>query len=207
MVTDYGPSLYGVLCSRTGGEANSVVRSISANMLPGSGNECVKGERCGFKAFHALNHRFNPKPPARMLQFLTQVVSPAPVKNVKELPAAIEKWEMKRALLSNEFQENVSEKLATAILVSILPNELKDIVFQSQEPELQYGKVGDKVISLAGYRIRMASPTPMDIGAVNNYSGHCNHNHDETWHEDFNREWNPELEIGQVKGSGKGNMQ
>jgi hypothetical protein len=47
----------------------------------------------------------------------------------------------------------------------------------------------------------------MDIGTVDNHSGHCNHNHDETWDDDFNREWNPELEVGQVKGSGKGNMQ
>ena len=87
------------------------------------------------------------------------------------------KAEIKRALLSSEFQENVSEKLATAILVSILSNELKDIVFQSQDTELKYSSVRDKVISLVGYRIQMASPTPMDIGAVHNHSGHCNHNH------------------------------
>ena len=86
-----------------------------------------------------------------MLQFLTQVVSPAQVKNVKELPAAIEKLEMKRALLSSESQEKVSEKLATAILVSILPNELKDIVFQSQDTELKYSNVRDKVISVVSH--------------------------------------------------------
>ena len=54
--------------------------------------------------------------------------------------------------------------------------------------EQRYEAVEDKVVSLAGYRIQMASPTPMDIGAVNNHPGHCNHNHDETWDEDFNRE-------------------
>ena len=199
-----GPALYGFLCSLTGGEANAIVRSVSSN----------KGFKCGFRAFHELNLRFNPKTPGRMLQFLTQVVSPAQVKNIKELPMAIEKWEARKAMLASEFGETVSPKLSTAILLSMLSNELQDVVFQSQESDIEYSKIRDKVMSLASHRIQLSSPTPMDIGAVNNGSRQCNHeqasNHgyEQAWNQDVNN-WNgeSELEIGQVKGYGKGNMQ
>ena len=45
MLETYGPSLYGVLCSLTGGEANSVVRSISANM---GSDGSIDNVKCGF---------------------------------------------------------------------------------------------------------------------------------------------------------------
>ena len=80
----YGPSLYGFLCSLTGGEANSVVRSVSANVGTMGSDGSTKGVKCGFRASYALNLRFNPRTPARMLQFLTHVVSPARVKNIKD---------------------------------------------------------------------------------------------------------------------------
>ena len=105
MCTNFGPALFGVMCSLTGGEANAIVRGVSVN----------GGHRCGFRAFYALNLRYNPKTPARMLRFLTQVVNPAQVKNIRELPLAIEKWEAKRAMLKSEFDEEPSLKLQTAI--------------------------------------------------------------------------------------------
>ena len=90
----YGGALYGVLCSLTGGEANSVVRNVSLG---------INGSRCGFRAYYALNQRYNPKTTTRMLQCLTQAVSPVKVKNVREVPMAIERWESKRALLMSEY--------------------------------------------------------------------------------------------------------
>ena len=54
--------------------------------------------------------------------------------------------------------------MATAILITMLASDLQDIVFQNQDGgEVKYEYVRDKVVSLAGYRIQMASPTPMDI--------------------------------------------
>ena len=87
-----GPALFGVLCSLTGGEANAIVRSFNANM----------GARCGYRACYALNVRYNPKTPARMLQLLTQVVSPAQVKNIRELTMAIKKWIARKAMLATD---------------------------------------------------------------------------------------------------------
>ena len=139
MLSSYSAALYGVMCSLTGGEANAIVRSISQRL----------DAKCGFTAFYALNARFNPKTPARKLQFFAQVVSPAQVKNVREVPMAIEKWEAKHAILVSEYNEKLSEELKAAVLVSLLPNELQDTVYQMQEGEIEYNKVRDKALSLA----------------------------------------------------------
>ena len=56
-----------------------------------------------------MNVRFNPRTPARKLQFFAQVVSPVQVKNVREVPMAIEKWEAKNAILGREYGEDLSQ--------------------------------------------------------------------------------------------------
>ena len=76
----YGSELFGVLCSLTGGEANVVVRSV---IQKGAGY-------CGFAALCVLSQRFNPKTPARILQYLTTVLNPTPVKDVRLLERAVE---------------------------------------------------------------------------------------------------------------------
>ena len=114
VMTRYRQALYGVLISLTSGEANSVVRNVSTR---------VGGGKCGFGAFYALCVRFNPKTPVRALQFFTQVVNPPVIKNVRELPAAIESWEAKRSLLFNEHEEKFTDKMATAILMTMLPSD------------------------------------------------------------------------------------
>ena len=58
--------LFMVMCELTGGEANSLVRSVASKPEFG---------KCGFAAFYALSHCFYPRTPGRALQFLTTVVS------------------------------------------------------------------------------------------------------------------------------------
>ena len=81
----FGAELFGVLCSLTGGEANVVVRSV---VQKGAGY-------CGFSALCLLSQRFNPKTPARVLQFLTAILNPTPVKDVRLLERAVEEWEFR----------------------------------------------------------------------------------------------------------------
>ena len=50
--------LFMVMCELTGGEANSLVRSVASKPEFG---------RCGFAAFYALSHRFIPRTPGRAL--------------------------------------------------------------------------------------------------------------------------------------------
>ena len=83
-------------------------------------------------------------------------------------PKGIEDWEAKRAILRDEFSEELSDRMAPAIITSILPAEFQDIVFTTTgSGEVTYEEVRDKVLSIAGSRIQQASPTPMDIGIVN----------------------------------------
>ena len=49
--------------------------------------------RCGFAAFYALSFRFNPKTPARALQFLFAVIHPPAIKDVRLVSKGIEDWE------------------------------------------------------------------------------------------------------------------
>ena len=66
---------------------------------------------CGFCAFYALNQRFNPKTPARTLQFLQLVVNPPKVKDIRLLPKAIEDWEAKKSKLHTDL-ENSCRKIS-----------------------------------------------------------------------------------------------
>ena len=81
----FGAELFGVLCSLAVEEANVVVRSV---LQKGAGYR-------GFAALCMLSQRFNPKTPARILQFLTAVLNPTPVKDVGLLETAVEEWELR----------------------------------------------------------------------------------------------------------------
>ena len=100
MKAAHGTELFTILNGLTSGEASTVVRGVISKV----------GDRCGFAAFYALNCRFNPKTPGRMLQFLLTVTNPPPVKDVRLIPKAIEDWEAKKASLEKEFGEQISEK-------------------------------------------------------------------------------------------------
>ena len=154
--TQHAGELFLVLCELTGAEANSLVRGVASKPEFG---------RCGFAAFYALSHRFNPRTPGRALQFLTTVVNPPMVKDVRLIPKAIEDWELRRSILREEFDENLSEKMAAAILTSMLPAEFQNLVFEHWGGgEIRYEAIKDKVLSVAGSRISQSTPVPMDIG-------------------------------------------
>ena len=122
---------------------------------------------CGFAAMHAFNTRFNPKTPTRILQFLSVVVQPPPVKDIRLLAKAVEDWESKKMKLKSEFKEEFTEPVQVAILVSMLPRDLQDMVYQmGHTGNLVYQEVRDKVMGVANHRCVMAQPTPMDIGQV-----------------------------------------
>ena len=154
----FGAELFGVLCSLTGGEANVVVRSV---IQRGAGY-------CGFAALCLLSQRFNPKTPARVLQFLTAILNPPPVKDVRLLERAVEEWEIKVGKLKVEFNEDFSDTIKIAIITGMIPRDLQDMVFQMGHvgQSLKYKEVRDKVMSIASHRAQMTIPTPMDVGWV-----------------------------------------
>ena len=139
--------------------------------------------RCGFAAFYAISFRFNPKSPARAIQFFFTLFHPPQIKDVRFIPKGIEEWEAKKAISRDEFEEVLSDKMAAAIVASFLRQEFQDIVFTSQDAgAVVYEDVRDKVLSIAGSRIQQASPTPMDIGAANDKKAEkCMPCHPDVW--------------------------
>ena len=123
---------------------------------------------CGFAALCLLSQRLSPKTPARILQYLSVVLSPPPVKDVRLLERAIDEWDSKRFRLKSEFNEEFSDNVCIAILTSMLSRDLQDLVFQQGKTRetLTYKTVRDKVMSIASHRSQMATPSPMDIGCL-----------------------------------------
>ena len=69
-------------------------------------NQEVKyGKNCGFTALALLAKRYNPKTPARVLQALMQVSSPAKPKDIRQIPRVVEEWEAAKGKLKIDFGE------------------------------------------------------------------------------------------------------
>ena len=98
----YSQDLFSVLVMLTSGEANAVVRNVTQK---------TGGMKCGFAAFYSLCLRFSPRTPVRALQCFAQVVNPPKIKNIRDLPNMIEKWENSASVLLQEHKEELSKKM------------------------------------------------------------------------------------------------
>ena len=67
--------------------------------------------------------------------------------------------------MREEFDETLSEKMASAIRTSMLLVEFQNLVFEHRgSGEIRYEAVKDKVLSVTGNRITQSTPVPTDIG-------------------------------------------
>ena len=85
IMMEFNGESFGMLCGVTGGEPNVVVRGAAVK---------EKRKQRGFMALKFLADRFNPKTLARLLQFLSKVIRPAVVKDVRVLRKAVEEWDL-----------------------------------------------------------------------------------------------------------------
>ena len=81
----YKNELYGVLCSTTQGEPKNIVRSIVD----------AHSDQDGFRALMALNHRYDQRTTATLLQASLDVVGPPALKSVNDVLSGVPKWEGK----------------------------------------------------------------------------------------------------------------
>ena len=115
-VLKVGSELYAALSSLTTGEAMTVVRGAP------SGN--------GWDAWSRLVNRFDPRTPAKALMATMHVMLPKKLKDVRELPSAIEEWEVRVKNLKMEHDIELDDNIKIALLTSFLPSDLQDFVFQ-----------------------------------------------------------------------------
>jgi hypothetical protein len=87
--------LYDVLCMLLGGEPLMTIQGIK--------------DMNGFRAWQRLVMKYHPVTPARALMCMIEAVTPPKAKTLRELPAHMEKWELRVFQLERDFGEKMSE--------------------------------------------------------------------------------------------------
>ncbi len=119
---------------------------------------------------------------------------------------AVEGWEESKGKLRTEVNAKRSENLSTAVFTSMLPQDLQEMVFQSQGADgVKYAIIRDKVVSVASRRIQMSQPVPMDVGEV--AEGLGQYGAGDYWGYGYGEgkgNLGEEVEVDQIKSQGKG---
>ena len=131
-------------------------------------NEGVRSARCGFWTIRKLMERYNPRSYTSLLRLLLSAVNPGEVKDMKDVQTAIEDWENQMTRLEDEYGETINEKIKVAILVSMIPEVLKEKVFELEKntTEIEYSSAKDAVLAFAMRRAERKRPKEDEIMAM-----------------------------------------
>jgi hypothetical protein len=151
--------MYDLLCSVTSGEAMTIVRA--------------EVEMNGFMAWKALYARYSPMTPAKTLALLMDIMNPPKHKDVSLIMKSMDIWTLKMNTLEKEHGEKLSPNMKKAVLLSMLPMDLQDMIYQNAESTQSFEEVQGKVKAIVNNRLARNEKhgTPMDIGAVKNEGG------------------------------------
>ena len=147
-----GVDLFDTLVALTSGEALTIVR----------GTENMNG----FFAWKRLMERFNPNTPAKALALMMEVMQPKRLSDPNKIPQAIEEWDLKVQCLEKEFDEKLSDRMKTALVLSMCPGDLQDMMYQQAANLKDYPDVKSRLKGIIQNRIARGQATPMDIGKV-----------------------------------------
>ena len=141
--------LYDILCMVTTSEALSLVQSVAA--------------MDGIAAWQKLHTMYNPRTLARRMTENIGVVSPPKVTDAKNLVGQVGRWEKLVKEMETEYGEKVSNGMKMAILTSMMPSNIQDIIFQQSNDKALCKDIRDKVVALVTNRVTMQEgPVPMD---------------------------------------------
>jgi len=147
-----GSELFDTLVALTSGEALTIVRGTN--------------KMNGFFAWKRLVERFNPNTPAKALALMMEVMQPKHISDPNKIPQAIEEWDLKVQSLEKEFQEKLSDRMKTALVLSMCPGDLQDMMYQQAANLKDYPDVKARLKGIIQNRIARGQATPMDIGKV-----------------------------------------
>ena len=82
-------------------------------------------EQDGFRAILALNHRYDQRTTATLLQASLDVVGPPALKSVNDVLSGVPKWEGKIAQLFNRHREELSDQMKLAIFINMCQKGIK----------------------------------------------------------------------------------
>lgn len=117
----------------------------------------------GVEAWRRLARRYSPTTPLRAMHLMLQILSPEKAKNLSHVQSHIKKWEAKVLASSRDFREELSERMKSAILISTLPDEIRNTVLQQPEKFEECGRTRERMISMIEARLAMRSPDEMEV--------------------------------------------
>ena len=147
-----GSELFDTLVALTSGEALTIVRGTD--------------KMNGFFAWKRLVERFNPNTPAKALALMMEVMQPKHISDPNKIPQAIDEWDLKVQTLEKEFNEKLSERMKTALVLSMCPGDMQDMMYQQAANLKDYADVKARLKGIIQNRIARGQATPMDIGKV-----------------------------------------
>jgi hypothetical protein len=147
-----GAEVFAMLSSLVSGEALTVVRGI------------LTGD--GWLAWAKLCARFDPKTPAKALMAMLSVMNPKKVKDVRYLSGAVEDWEVKVKGLGADHDVTIDNKIKSAVLTAMCPEEVQNLIFQWMDSKTTYEDLRDKVVALSQNRAGDARPKPMEVDCI-----------------------------------------
>ncbi len=151
-ISKYGAELYAVLSSIVSGDAMAVVRGVASGS--------------GWEAWSRLFNRFDLRTPAKALMAMMAVMQPKKVKDARELPNAMQDWDVKAKNLKVEHDIELDDRIKVALMTSFLPSDLQDHIFQWTDTKMGFEGMKYRIMSLAGNRASMCRPTPREVDRV-----------------------------------------
>ena len=115
----------------------------------------------GLEAWRRLSKRYSPTTPLRAMQLMLQIISPEKTKDLRHVQTHIDRWESKILALSRDFDEQLSERMKAAILISTLPSELRDAILQNPDKFVEYPPTKERVIAMVEAKLSVRSPDEM----------------------------------------------
>ena len=140
-VSGVSGELYDVLCTVMKGDALTMLKSVE---------DCE-----GFKAWHKIWTKYNPKTMARALRLMGEITSPGAVKHTHEVDAAVQKWVLKVRMLEKQFDENIGNKMKIAIATGMMPMNIQDHIFQVVTGDTIFENLLEKIGSWVSSRVAM----------------------------------------------------
>ena len=140
-----------MLVLSTRGDAGAIVQ--------GSGGDA-------FTAWWRLGRRFAPRTPALRIAALMAVVRPKPVRELDNVLREVERWEAAERSLRLEHEEELSDGIMIAILLQIVPQVVRDQVYEAAARSTEYRPVRDAIRAAVENRRMLGRPAPMDVDRV-----------------------------------------
>ena len=146
---------------------SAAIFNILATVMKGEPLQILHNSNfSGCEAWRRLTKRYSPTTPMRGMQLLLATLSPGKVKKMDEPSSAIDKWETKLIALQRDFNEKLSDKMRSAILVSMAPKEFQDALVQQADNMTEYKATKDRIITMVDAKLAFKDPDMMDCDQV-----------------------------------------